>query len=312
MSLDPVLDAGLALLLLAVAGWTVATRALLASVIGFIGCGVLLGLAWVRLQAPDVALTEIAIGSGVTGVLLLTASTRLGEAAPSTPAAPLPARWPAALLSALVAVALAGVLLTLPDPAPTLAPAVMADLPRTGLGNPVTGVLLAYRALDTFLEAVVLLLSLYGVWSLAPDPAWNERPVPPGRPGTDDALVLLARILPPVGLLLGIHLVWVGATAPGGAFQGGTMLAAMALLAWLAGRAQPPPIGRLWLRFALAAGPVLFLLVGLAGFGLAGAFLAYPQAAAKPLILAIEAALTLSIAATLAMLVAGPPTRDAP
>jgi hypothetical protein len=44
---------------------------------------------------------------------------------------------------------------------------------------------------------------------------------------------------------------------------------------------------------------------------LTGAFLAYPVALAKPLILAIEAALTFSIAATLGLLVAGAPERPA-
>ena len=49
----------------------------------------------------------------------------------------------------------------------------------------------------------------------------------------------------------------------------------------------------------------MFLTVGLAGFAIAGAFLAYPPDQAKLLIVAIEVPLTLSIAATLALLVAG-------
>ena len=66
--------------------------------------------------------------------------------------------------------------LFLPDVAPTLAPAAMASLPESGLGNPVTGVLFVYRALDTLLEKVVLLLALVGVWSLAPDRLWGGVP----------------------------------------------------------------------------------------------------------------------------------------
>jgi uncharacterized MnhB-related membrane protein len=37
----------------------------------------LMALAWVRLSAPDVALAEAALGSGVTGALLLAAFNRL-------------------------------------------------------------------------------------------------------------------------------------------------------------------------------------------------------------------------------------------
>jgi hypothetical protein len=68
-------------------------------------------------------------------------------------------------------------------------------------------------------------------------------------------------------------------------------------------------MSRCWLRLLLVAGPAVFFAVGFAGFAMAGAFLAYPEAYAKLLILIIEIPLTLSIAATLALLVAGPPER---
>jgi multisubunit Na+/H+ antiporter MnhB subunit len=124
-------------------------------------------------------------------------------------------------------------------------------------------------------------------------------------------LAWLGRLLPPVGVMVGAHLFWSGADAPGGAFQAGTVLAAVWLLAVMAGLTDVPAIGRLWLRLAVVAGPLVFLGVGMAGMAAAGAFLAYPVALAKPLILAIEAALTLSIAATLGLLVAGAPERPA-
>ena len=50
--------------------------------------------------------------------------------------------------------------LHLPEPAPTLAPPVLANLPANGVANPITGVLLAFRALDTLLEAIVLVIAL--------------------------------------------------------------------------------------------------------------------------------------------------------
>ena len=72
-----VFDAGLAVLVLGVAVWTIVARDTFVAVVGFIAYGLLLALVWVRLAAPDVALTEAAIGSGLTGVLLLGASTRV-------------------------------------------------------------------------------------------------------------------------------------------------------------------------------------------------------------------------------------------
>jgi len=306
------LDAGLALLVLAVAAWTIAARRTFGSVIGFVTYGLLLALAWVRLSAVDVALTEAAIGGGVTGVLLLAASARLRQAerAPARAEHLAPAlRVTVAILSAVVAAGLAAVVLVPVTPAPTLAPLAIANLPATGLGNPVAAVLLAYRAWDTLLEKVVLLLALLGVWSLAPDLLWGGRPGPRYPERQDSPLTLLAQFLPPVGIVVGVYLVWNGATAPGGAFPGGTILAAMWILVMQAGLADAPPVGGQAVRIVLVAGAALFLVVGLAGFVVADAFLAYPAGYAKPLIVAIEIPLTLSIAATLGLLAAGPPAR---
>jgi len=112
-----------------------------------------------------------------------------------------------------------------------------------------------------------------------------------------------------VGILVGIHIFWIGSVAPGGEFQGATILAAMWILAMMAGLVDAPPVSRRWLRLLLVAGPAVFFAIGLSGFAMAGAFLAYPAAYAKLLIVAIEVPVTLSIAATLALLVTGPPER---
>lgn len=47
----------------------------------FIVFGMVMALVWVRLRAPDVALAEAAIGSGITGALLLGALRRLAARA---------------------------------------------------------------------------------------------------------------------------------------------------------------------------------------------------------------------------------------
>jgi len=304
-------DSGLAVLVLGVAVWTIAARDTFAAVVGFVAYGLLLALAWVRLAAPDVALTEAAIGSGVTGGLLIGASTRLRRtetaAAGEEPGPTL--RLAAAVLCGLVSAGLAAIVLMLPEPAPTLAPQAAANIAATGLGNPVTAVLMAYRAIDTLLETVVLLLALVGVWSLAPDRVWGGFPGPRHHADPDGVLTFIAQLLVPLGILVGIHIFWVGSVAPGGEFQGATILAAMWILAMMAGLVDAPPVSRRWLRLLLIAGPAVFFAIGLAGFAMAGAFLAYPVEYAKLLIVTIEIPVTLSIAATLALLVAGPPER---
>jgi len=299
-------DIGLALLVLVLAAWTIRLQDTFSAVLAFVVLGLLVALIWVRLQSVDVALTEAAIGSGVTGALLLGAAAHLRptESAAMPPGAALCTA--AGVLCAIITAGLGAIALLLPVPAPTLAPLAMASLPESGLGNPVTGVLFVYRALDTLLEKVVLVLALVGVWSLAADGAWGG--IPALRPSTrpDSTLTFLAELLPPVGLMLAIYMCWTGADHPGGAFQGGALLTAMWLLVMLAGVRALPATSLLRLRLLLVAGPMLFLVIGLAGFALAGAFLAYPAGHAKTLIIIAEAALTLSIGVTLALLAAGP------
>jgi multisubunit Na+/H+ antiporter MnhB subunit len=281
------------------------------AIIAFIAFGLLLGLAWTRLGAIDVALTEAAIGGGITGLLLLRAEAHLrrGRQAGST------ARQGksvttivAALTSIAVALGLGFAVLAFPSPAPTLAPPALAAIDATGLGNPVTAVLLAYRALDTLLEKIVVLLALLGVWSLTPDHLWGGAPeLKEANP--PQTLLYLARMLPPFGVLIAVYMVWVGADAPGGTFQAGSILAAMWLLVMLAGLSPAPETRSLMLRLLLVGGPSLFFAIGFLGFAVAGGFLAYPEPLAKALIVGIEAALTVAIALALGLLVAGPANR---
>lgn len=310
MRLFEAVDLELAAIVLGVAAWTVAVREAFSAVVGYVAYGLLLAIVWVRLYAPDVALTEAAIGSGVTGVLLVVASKRLGRLplADAPPSAAL--KIAAAVLSLLVAGALVAAVHYLPDPSPSLAPEADRELAATGLGNAVTAVLIAYRSFDTMLEKVVLVLAVVGVWSVAPDRLWGGRPAPLGPARPDAALVFLARILAPVGLVIGVQIFWVGADDPGGAFQGGAILAAMWIIVMMARLSEPPRIASGWLRAALISGPAVFMLAGLAGPLMAGSFFAYPAWFAKPLILVIEAFMVLSIAVTLPLLIAGPPSRE--
>jgi multisubunit Na+/H+ antiporter MnhB subunit len=204
MSVLQALDFGLAALVLAVAVWTIAAREAFAAVVGYVAYGLLLSIVWVRLFAVDVALTEAAIGSGVTGVLLIGAAARMREAesaaADEQPSAPL--RLVPGALCVFVTVALAAVVLLMPDPAPTLAHYAAQNLAETGLGNPVTAVLIAYRSFDTMLEKVVLVLAVVGVWSLAADRHWGGAPGVPRAARPESTLAFLAQLLPPLGISL--------------------------------------------------------------------------------------------------------------
>jgi multisubunit Na+/H+ antiporter MnhB subunit len=219
-------------------------------------------------------------------------------------------RYTAAGVSATVSLALVICVFTLPDNAPTLAHDVAMNMADTGVGNPITAVLLAFRAMDTLLEAIVLLFALIGVWSLAPDHCWGGRPGLHQQSDPNGALAHAARILPPLGIIVGVYIFWIGADLPGGKFQGATILAAMWLLVMMAGLTDAPPISRIWLRLGLIVGPLSFIAIGFIGVLTTGYFFGYPDGLAKSLIIAIELALMPSLTLVLALLLLGTPKRE--
>lgn len=66
--------------LICLAWWALSCTDLFKAIVLFIAFGLLMALLWVRLQAPDVALAEAAIGAGLTGALMMAALARLQNA----------------------------------------------------------------------------------------------------------------------------------------------------------------------------------------------------------------------------------------
>ena len=89
-TLQTLFDVVLVLALPWLAWRALAAPDLFKGIVLFIAFGLLMALAWVRLSAPDIALAEAAVGSGITGALLLSAlaSSRLlaGNKPPVHPA----------------------------------------------------------------------------------------------------------------------------------------------------------------------------------------------------------------------------------
>jgi multisubunit Na+/H+ antiporter MnhB subunit len=201
--------------------------------------------------------------------------------------------------SLLLAAGLAWVLLQTLSVADSvrMADEIRAQLPDSGVSNPVTAVLLNFRAYDTLLELAVLLAAVLGVLALGP------ARVPYRTAGA--MLDGLIRWLVPLLVLTSGYLLWVGAHAPGGAFQAGAMLAAAAVMLRLGGHPNAGLPGPPMLRVTLTAGIAAFILVGIASTVSGRAFLQYPDGWSGALILLIESAATLAIAATLALAYVG-------
>lgn len=307
--IDWVFDALLAVGLLWLGWRVIATSDLFSAVIFFVVFGLLMALCWARLRAPDVALAEAAIGAGLIGALLLDAYRvfHRQEANPS------PAGLPVALalLCAVLTFAIGWVVATAPAPLIDLSELAHKSLAKTGVSNPVTAVLLNYRGYDTLLEVVVLLMALIGVWSVGIDRADARYS---HQASAQDSILLdsLVRLVLPLAVLTAGYLLWAGSHAPGGAFQAGAVLAAAGVLLRLTEGLRPDPSPSLWMRATVVLGCLTFTLVALALMPLHGSLLGYPPGWAKPLILLIETALTVSIGLTLTLLFIGTPNLKKP
>lgn len=169
----------------------------------------------------------------------------------------------------------------------------------SGVTNPVTAVLLNFRAYDTLLELAVLLIAVIAVL-----PSHDHQlPAVQRIVAAEHNLVILAlqRWISPALLVFAGYLLWAGASRPGGAFQAGSLLAGSCVLMFQTGRYRINYTS-IMARNLLAVGLVVFVAVALALIWLEGSLLDYPANYAGLLILIIEGGATVSIAIALASL----------
>lgn len=295
------LDAILIVALLVTAGSALLSRDLFRAVVLFISFGLLMALAWVRLQAPDLALAEAAIGAGLAGALLLNAVGRLGDLAlPSGRAL----SWIAGGLCAGFTVIVWWAIAASPEPSPRLARALGEAMPDSGVSHEITAVLLNFRGYDTFLEMAVLAVAAFAALALPPvEPASAAKQQVSNR-----LLDYLVMWLGPIMLMVAFYLLWAGSRQPGGALQAGAVLAAAGVLLRLAGVKLPLLAPGVRFRLGLIAGFAVFLVAALIGPLVSLPIFFYPAEFAGPIILCIETFLMFSIGLTfMSLFTAVPP-----
>ena len=293
---------GSAVILVAVVALVVPRR--LAAAVSFLVFGVLLAVLWALVGAPDVALAEAALGAGVTGVLFIDAVTRTPSGERSTPPLAV-ARTAAATVAVtvLLAVGLTPALWTTAVPldgaSAGLTGPVAEVLPQTGVEHGVTGVLLNLRSYDTLLEVAVLLVAVLA--ALAVGHAGTAAGSPADGPPAPPLQTVATGVLVPVLVLLAGWLLLAGTSQPGGAFQAGAVVAALLLLLHLARRPVLAPSGGA-ARVLAVVGVLAFVLVAAVGPFTGGAWLQLDLSLARPVIVALETVLALSIGASLTLI----------
>jgi multisubunit Na+/H+ antiporter MnhB subunit len=302
-------DALLGVTLFYLAWLALSTADLFRAIVLFIAFGLLLALVWIRLDAPDIALAEAAIGAGLTGALLLAGLAKLQidtreESLDHQSAAkqeltnkkyfkPL-----STIAVMLLAIMLGYSVLSLPTESVGLVPQVNVELENSGVTNPVTAVLLNFRGYDTLLEMVVLLVALLAVWSF-------DSKHTTVIANSSIVLDIMTRLLVPLMIVVAAYLLWVGADAPGGAFQAGSVLGAAGVLLLLTGWSLKTSLAGFPLKLALVIGNIIFILTALITAFSSAYSLQFPPAQAGLIILIIETAATISIGVTLAALFLG-------
>lgn len=295
MTAEWLLDLVIGLLTLILAGAALYTPTLRGCLSLFLAFGVVVTLGWARLGAPDLALAEAAIGAGLTGALLFSALVCIPEDPPEQLSRPVLGL--SSVFCLLVFVLLFQAIATGSGKGSGLPEQVMQSMPDSGVGHPVTAVLLNFRSWDTFLELAVLLVALLGARnvlrpSLALASTWT-------------VLRVWSKSLAPVLVIVGGYILWRGANAPGGAFQAGALLAAGAVLLRLNDVLPPLRWSSGWIQLFILLGLIVFSMVAILTAFWGDGWLHYPAGLRKTLILLIEIPATVSIAATLTLLVVG-------
>lgn len=268
-----------------------------------------LAIVWILLAAPDVAVTEAAVGAGVMVILLLiTVMQTEWEPSAGTGrrlASFAPLDWRAFFVTVAVAIPLSYSVGSFPDVGDPAAPAVERTLP-TGepspyyhyvgetaealdLPNAVVLVLAVFRNLDTLGEVAVAFTAVLGVLIVL-----DRTRITTSR-NTDDTEGLAfpdpyvmspvgmtaVRLVVPLVFVFGVYLTLYGALVPGGGFQGGVVMGASVVLMALVFGHRPTSnwVDERILVGILVGGVGLFVAVGLGSFFFGGTLLevlAYP------------------------------------
>jgi multicomponent Na+:H+ antiporter subunit B len=247
------------------------------------------------LDAADVALTEAAVGAGISTVLLLGALAL----APPRERREHGGRWLAVAVVSLTTIVVIYTTFQNPhlgDPnAPVhvhVAPWYLEQTPELiGIPNVVTAVLGSFRAYDTLGEVIVVLTAGIGVLFLLGLPgAVGDRKredLATGRTYLSHHLIpqVVGRLLIPFILLFAFYVQFHGEYGPGGGFQAGAIFAAAIILyALIDGEREAlmviPPRLLMWM---MAGGALLYGGVGLATMLMGGNFLDYNVLASDPM-----------------------------
>lgn len=173
------IEGGLLALILVSALMTAMLRDVLGAIIMFGAYSLGMAVLWIILRAPDVGLTEAAVGAGIMTILFLVSiarTTRLTGIELRT----VGINWTAVLVCAAFVVVMLATVPALPEIGDPNAPAfgpiyehyTTEAYEQTGVENVVTAILVAYRGFDTLGEATVVFTAGVAVLAVLKQEVW--------------------------------------------------------------------------------------------------------------------------------------------
>ena len=266
------------------------------------------------LDAADVALTEAAVGAGITTVFFLCALALTGDREKPVTGSRHVTLGTVAVLALLIIYATFDKP-PLGDPdAPVhqhVAPWYLEKTPEyVDIPNVVTAVLGSFRGYDTLGEVFVVFAACIGVlFILGVRPPHKPREASDEDDGLRHHLIpqVVGRLVVPFIVLFGLYVQFHGEYGPGGGFQAGAIIATgIILYALLEGEAQAlRAVPRSVLLGMVVGGALLYGAVGVVCMLMGGTFLDYSVLAADPVfgqqlgILIIEAGVGMAVCGAL-------------
>ena len=267
---------------------------------------------FVTMDAVDVALTEAAVGAGVTTVLMLGTlgmTGRMEKLRLKTPSL-----LPLAVVTVTGLVLVYGTL-DMPHLGDPDAPVHQHVAPRyieqsydeVGMPNIVTSVLASYRGFDTLGEVVVIFAAGLGVLALLGRAGGGMHQARISAMEHHVVLKVVTKALIPLILLYALYIQFHGDYGPGGGFQAGVIFgAAIILYTVVFGLTKAEQvITPNFLRYMMGAGVLIYGGTGVVTLLLGGNFLDYNTLAHDPLhgqhygILAVELGVGVTVAAVI-------------
>lgn len=246
----------------------------------------LIAAIFLMLDAADVALTEAAVGAGISTVLFLGALSLMDER--EVPRMQYGTRILSLIVVSITTLAVLYATFDKPALGDALAPVHQHIAPwyithvpiHMDIPNIVTGILGSYRGYDTLGEVFVVFTAGIGVlFILGQKPQSHSSETTAQPEGLKHYLIprVVGRLLIPFIILFGLYVQFHGEYSPGGGFQAGALVAAAIILyGLLEGETNALKVIPLRVLYGLmASGALLYAGVGIATIAMGGNFLEY-------------------------------------